>query len=300
MLHTLLRALSDAGHEVVVFATDIPEAPYLYDYDGVRVNSTNWFLARQEVTRYQPDVIVTHHQNSVAGIRLAKRLQVPSVFLMHNDFDANRKYIRQGPDLVVFNTDWIRQATRYDGTSMVIHPPVFAEEHATTPGDRVTLVNLNDSKGGAIFYRLAESMPDVAFLGVVGGHGQQIIRRDLPNVEIVDHNDQMPDLVWSRTKILLMPSTYESYGMAGVEAMASGIPVIAAPTPGLRESLSYAGVFVPREDESRLRSEIRRLLDPPQWDAASRLALKRSQELDPTVELNQWVTRIEELALERN
>lgn len=295
MLHTLLRSLSGIGHEVQAFATDIPEAPYLYDYDGVRVNSTNWFLAQQEITRFGPDVIVTHHQNTVNAIRLARTIGAKSVFLMHNDFSQNRKYLACKPDLTVFNTEWIRDVTEYRGESIVIHPPVFAHEHRTLPGDRVTLVNLNESKGGKILYRLAELMPDVGFLGVLGGHGEQIVRTDLPNVEIVEHTDRMIEQVWSRTKVLLMPSIYESYGMAGVEAIASGIPVIAHPTPGLRESLGPAGVFVHREDLQALSGQIRRLLDPSEWQVASAAALARSKELDPSDELKTWVTRLEEL-----
>ena len=36
--------------------------------------------------------------------------------------------------------------------------------------------------------------------------------------------------------------------MAAVEALAHGIPVIAHPTPGLRESLGFAGTYVDRDN----------------------------------------------------
>ena len=294
MLHCALRRLVDDGHEVVVFATIIPDAPESYLIDGVTVVRTNSLLARQQLRQLSPDVIVTHHHNTPAAVATAKKIGAKSVFLMHNDFEENRRYLGCNPDLVVFNTEWIREASGYTGPSVVIHPPVVAGDHRTTPGDKVTLVNLNKDKGAELFYRAAEAMPDISFLGVVGGHGEQIVR-SLPNVEIQGHTSDMVNDVWSRTRILLMPSAYESYGMAGVEAMASGIPVIANGTPGLHESLSYAGIFGPRADEHLLHSEIRRLQNHHEWSEASELAVKRSNELDPTVELNEWVSRIEHL-----
>src|SRR5690606_19301196 len=114
--------------------------------------------------------------------------------------------------------------------AVVVRPPVAAAEYATEPGDHVTIVNLFPNKGSALFWRLAERMPDVPFLAVRGGYGHQDIRR-VPNVEVVPHLPchRMRDEVYARTKILLMPSEYESWGRVGVEAMCSGIPVIAHP-----------------------------------------------------------------------
>lgn len=89
--------------------------------------------------------------------------------------------------MTVFNTHWITQyfARRHRGLrSVVVHPPVWGPPACHHPGDRVTLVNLNRDKGSGVFYALAERMPDVDFLGVVGGHGHQVIRDDLPNVAI--------------------------------------------------------------------------------------------------------------------
>jgi glycosyltransferase involved in cell wall biosynthesis len=106
----------------------------------------------------------------------------------------------------------------------------------------------------------------------------------------------MKNDVWSRTKILLVPSTYESYGMVAVEALASGIPVIASPTFGLKESLSYAGIFADRSDLDAWEMHIRRLLnDDGTYAAQSSLSVKRSVELDPEVELENVTRHIEGL-----
>jgi glycosyltransferase involved in cell wall biosynthesis len=78
-----------------------------------------------------------------------------------------------------------------------------------------------------------------------------------------------------------MPSDYESWGRVAVEAMACGIPVIAHPTPGLRESLSWAGTFADRNDP-RLWVEAIANLDPKQaYISAREKSLARAKELDP-------------------
>ena len=76
-----------------------------------------------------------------------------------------------------------------------------------------------------------------------------------------------------------MPSAYETWGMVGVEAMTNGIPVIAHPTPGLRESLGDAGIFVDRDDPRAWAAEICRLGDPGEYALASQAARKRADDL---------------------
>ncbi|MGY0063372.1 glycosyltransferase [Streptomyces sp. LZ34] len=95
-----------------------------------------------------------------------------------------------------------------------------------------------------------------------------------------------------------MPSVYESYGMAAVEAMCSGIPVIAAPTPGLVESLSWASTFAAGDDLDGWVSTIRHLSLRDRWHAASLAARERVAELDPRPELAAWVAAIEQLPKE--
>ncbi|WP_329567679.1 Gp19/Gp15/Gp42 family protein [Streptomyces sp. NBC_01361] len=75
----------------------------------------------------------------------------------------------------------------------------------------------------------------------------------------------------------------------------SGIPVIANPTPGLVESVSWAGTFADRANLDAWVSAIRSLMDPDRWAAAS-AALDRVTELDPAPELALWVKAVERLA----
>jgi glycosyltransferase involved in cell wall biosynthesis len=78
--------------------------------------------------------------------------------------------------------------------------------------------------------------------------------------------------------------------------MASGIPVIAHPTPGLVESLGEGGIFVDRDDIDGWVATLRALENPAEWQAASDRALRRSKELDPTEDLQRWCEAIESLA----
>ena len=116
-----------------------------------------------------------------------------------------------------------------------------------------------------------------------------------PNVEVIGKTSNMRDDVYARTRVLLMPSTRESWGMTGVEAMASGIPVIASPLPGLRESLGFAGIFVDPSDHQGWVDAIVRLDDPDVYGEASAKAVERSVELDPATDLNRFVNALEGL-----
>jgi glycosyltransferase involved in cell wall biosynthesis len=297
MLHAMLKRLKASGHEVTAIGTDNPDAPFYCEYDDIPTYSTNVVYARQKLSELKPDVIVTHHENTRRTANVARKLGIPWVFLMHNDFPETVSQLSLGPDLAVFNTDWVAAEHSHRVKNWtVIRPPVDPNRHRVTPGECVTLVNLSANKGAEVFYELARRMPGTAFLGVIGGHGEQILR-DLPNVEIIEHTDNMRDVVWSKTRVLLMPSVYESYGMAGVEALASGIPVVAHPTPGLLESQGPEGVFADRNDVDEWHRALTRLLDSAHWKAASTKALERSAQLDPTLDLDRWADAIERLVI---
>lgn len=298
MVHTMLQALVEKGHDVHAVVSDMPEAPREWVEGGVRYHSRAGIAnAASRAGTLAPDIIVTHHQNATRAIMLAKQRDVPSVFVQHNTFGMNTQILACRPDLTVFNTNWMAASWRQHAVNwMVVHPPVWPREHATTPGDHVTLINLNRHKGVEIFQRLARHFPDVPFLGVTGGHGEQVTWGHPPNVKVIPQTFNMRRDVWPRTKILVVPSAYESYGMVGPEACASGIVVVAAPTPGLKEGLGVAGIFARRDQIAEWVAHLRRLLSNPQaYDAASAACRRRSAELSPEPELARWVGAVEAL-----
>jgi len=241
--------------------------------------------------------VVSNLENVPRAIALCKGFGKPLAILAHNTFAMTRAHITHAADLrglVVFNSHWMAAELGGHEKGIVVRPPVFANDYATTPGDKVTLINLSPTKGGNLFWDLARRMPDVKFLGVKGAYGEQV-EHDLPNVEVLEHvcGHDMRERVYGQTRVLLMPSDYESWGRVGVEAMCSGIPVVAHPTEGLTESLGHAGIFLDRGNGDAWENELRRLGKPQAWRAASKKAKARAVALDPAADIDRWVTAVE-------
>ncbi|MFE0088763.1 glycosyltransferase family 4 protein [Streptomyces sp. NPDC059016] len=308
MVHSMLRALVQRGHEVSVWLSRYTEHRTDYELDGVQVVPLQARLDAATAIR-KCDLVVSHLENVPSGGALARGYGKPLAVVVHNTHLPSFRQMAAGDtSLAVYNSLWMeREAELFfaeyprsvrPGSSIVVRPPVFADEYRTRPGTKVTLINCNAEKGGRLFEKLARRMPDVEFLAVRGAYGEQILP-DLPNVEIVDHlcGHDMREKVYRRTKVLLMPSSYESWGRAGVEALASGIPVVAHPTPGLCESLGEAGVFVEHTDVDGYETVLRKLLsDPAEYRLVAKRAKARSAELDPTADLAAWCDAVEALA----
>lgn len=301
VLHELLKAAAQAGHEVSVWCTHKDSMHQwrgnepVTEYDGIKiVRVRNVLLAGQQVGRWAPDVVVTHHQHATHAIKVARLVGARSVFTVHNDMDINRRPLRARPDLVIHNSEWVAQSLQRFGTpkdSLIFHPPLTPDRHLVpATGDAVTLVNLNDHKGSRLFYELAVAEPTRKFIGVIGGHGEQVIRRNLPNVTIMDHGPDMKR-VWEQTRVLVMPSVYESYGLVAVEAGLNGIPTIAHPTPGLQENLGAGGLFADRDSVSEWQHQLRLLDGQLEYNEASDYARRRADDaLTATRDtLKKWV-----------
>ncbi|MGW2048539.1 glycosyltransferase family 4 protein [Streptomyces sp. NPDC001858] len=307
MLVSMLRPLVERGHDVSVWLSRYGKAHKEYEYRGIKVIPLESRLDFSSAVR-RADVLLAHLETVPSTASLARGYGKSLVVVCHNTHRPTfRDAAAGGTALAVYNSLWMeREAELFFAeypksirpeASLVVRPPVFADEYATKPGTAVTLVNCNPEKGGKVLKALAERMPDQQFLAVRGAYGEQIIP-DLPNVEVVEHvrGEDMREKVYARTRVLLMPSSYESWGRAGCEALASGIPVVAHPTPGLTESLGEAGIFVDREDVAGYEAVLRKLKTAAEYRLASKRAKARSAELDPTNDLSAWCSAMEGLA----
>lgn len=306
MLHTMMRTLHTAGLGVLVVCSSMPDAPPSWEVDGVPYVRLGTQPAELFLRRMRPDVLVTHHNYAAHATAVAKEIGARSVMLMHSDLDYAARSLISRPDLLILNAAWVRAslATRYvevEATpTLVVHPPVVPEEHRTeVTGDRVTLVNLSSDKGVETWRKVAYALPDLPFLGIAGAHGQQLTLPCPPNAAIMGQTSDMRGDVWARTRVLLMPSLYESFGMAAVEALASGIPVIAHPTPGLREALGDGATFIDRADTAAWTRAVQELYeDGPRRAQARTAALARSAFLADQAhrELADWTSIVRDLA----
>jgi glycosyltransferase involved in cell wall biosynthesis len=307
-LHEMLRALVKRGHAATVWLTRSALTREPYELDGVRVMPSG-HEARFGAAAKHASAVVSHLESVPEVASMARGFGVPLIVVCHNTFGLTWQPMLQGSSaLAVLNSQWMlaEADAAFEGKSwrpdstLVVRPPVWAEEYRTPRGDCITLVNCTATKGVGVLAELAERMPERKFLAVRGSYGEQE-PPELDNVLVLDHipGRQMRDEVYARTRILLMPSDYESWGRVGVEAMASGIPVLAHPTDGLRESLGEAGVFCDREDVDAWQEAIESLDGRDTYRTASRRAKARSKQLDPAADLAAWCEAVEEVARAR-
>jgi glycosyltransferase involved in cell wall biosynthesis len=140
-----------------------------------------------------------------------------------------------------FVADYIKSHAGFD--AFVNHPPHFGEAPFPSFGSfdkgYVTLMNASAIKGLPIFLGLAKAMPDVQF-AALAGYGTTpddlAALNELPNVTLLKNRKSLDDIL-GQTRVLLMPSLWvEGFGMAVVDAMLRGIPVLASNFGGLTEA----------------------------------------------------------------
>lgn len=305
MAHSILSRLQRThGWDVRVITTRPPRRRNTWDGIPVELVGTQ---SRQLLDYRWADVAITHLDVTRQAMACARRRQVPLVHLVHNH--AQLDFHRVGPAdaaLVVWNSRWMAEhaGRGWPGDSLVVIPPVWTDRYRLPQGPEghaITLLNTAAAKGGALFWALAEALPEYQFLGVCGSYGDQVPqpRPHLPNVEVMANQ---PDVrrVYARTRLLLMPSTYESWGRVAVEAAASGIPTIASDTPGLVETgvptvhlpvasqdvgvlagFGRASATTEPEQVQRWAEAIRRLMDDPvTWHQASVAAEVQAMRLE--------------------
>jgi glycosyltransferase involved in cell wall biosynthesis len=149
-----------------------------------------------------------------------------------------------------------RSIARTNVIRPIIHENKIAMDSPPN-GDAITLVNANVNKGVNQFIELAKRMPHRKFLAVRPYYGEMWIPPAPSNVEWIAFDDDVRNIL-KRTRILLMPSLYESFGRIAVEAMYNGIPVLYSKpqtnstnvngtTEGMEEWILPAGISCERD-----------------------------------------------------
>lgn len=130
----------------------------------------------------------------------------------------------------------------------------LALEPAHREGSGLVFVGATESKYHEVDPQLAQQMRELA---VRHGQGGQVrLLGELAGVE----------RVYRASELLAMPSTREAFGMVLVEAMASGLPVIATRIAGVTDAIvddGQTGLLVPPGDAAALTEALGRMLGDP-------------------------------------
>ena len=297
MAHGIFKYLQNQGHEVRVLLHQANKhrITSTYVYDGIDVFPPNENVI-QNLFRWA-DAVFTHLDYTHWTISMGRMYRKPVFHLIHNSHNYPEIGNCDWTQYIVYNSDWVKQKLEYKFPNFTLTPPVdyreFDLDIKPSENEYITLVNVNENKGGKILVELARAMPNKSFLGVLGSYDEQITQ-NLPNVRYVSNTTNIKEW-YAQTRIVIMPSEYESWGMVATEAMCSGIPVICTEADGLKENCGKAGIYVKdRNDIKSWVSEITRLDDAKVYAWASRKAKERSREHDPEKKLSEFHTWFKE------
>lgn len=252
--HHINKYLISKGHNVRVVLNQaaMHNVRVPYTIDGVDVfgpnGSTDQYL--------WADIILTHLDFTHPTIGIGEVINKPVVNFIHNSHPYPCIQNARRNNFCVYNSHWIQQKLNYQWPSMVFTPPIdcryFDLGNDPRENEYITLINLDENKGGFILRRLAEALPKKKFLAVKGSYSEPHYFGQAgnfpPNVKVVPNTPNILE-VYAQTRILLMLSRYESWGMTATEAMCNGIPVVCTPTEGLKENCADAGIYIPARDE---------------------------------------------------
>ena len=203
-------------------------------------------------------------------------------------------FVRRAAALQVW-TNWARRSLRddYGVPAERIHvlPPGLdtsfwtpAELEAPRPVPRTLFVGGDfQRKGGDLLLDVYRQR----FRGRIELH--LVTRRGIiaqePGVEVhrgLRPNDGSLRRLYRRSDVLVIPTRADCFSMAGLEAMACGLPVITCPVGGVAELLTDGreGFFVPTDDERALGDALEALVSDParrrrMGAAARKLAIER-------------------------
>jgi glycosyltransferase involved in cell wall biosynthesis len=327
-LLTLLPALAERGIEPVLVGLDDPawEAADFYGalrVPAIRIPAPRDFdplLLARLVRALHADVVHTHlvHADVYGGVA-AKLRRTHLVSTKHNDdpFRAGAfRYIERGlarlADRVITITDALRdfnvERVGIDpGKIETIHyglddlPRAWGENPPddVPPDARVLLAvsRLTPQKGIEIAVRALPLVPDDTVLVVLGAGPEraalEALAGDLGVARRVFLPGRVPDVAaWlRRASLLVHPARWEGFGLAVLEAMVAGLPVVASRVSSLPELVVDAetGFLVRPDDPSALALGIARALEHPQLGTAGRERAHRefsvARMADRTVEL---------------
>lgn len=302
MAHRMAKYLVSKGHNVTVL-TKWPDKVI----DGVKVKKRiyNEDWTKESVEEFSnADLIFTHLGQTDDTFNKARLYKKKIIHIVHNSFNYNIVRCRIPNNYLVYNSKWVQDVLKYNHpvkNTFTLYPPVDFRDYSKVDIKKakyITLINHNENKGGGFLIELAKKLPNHQFLAVQGGYEDQIKDDSIPNIKYVPPVKDIKQIL-KDIRVLIVPSNYESWGQVAIEAASCGIPVIANPTPGLKEAMSGSAIYADRESLNDWVNAIQSLDDKDIYAEWSKKAKNRAIELDPLLQLSDFEAWLHQVNKER-
>jgi glycosyltransferase involved in cell wall biosynthesis len=301
-LLTLLPALMERGVEPVFIGLDDPAWDPRDFYDALTVpamripapRDVDPLLLARLVRALRADIVHTHlvHADLYGGVA-AKLRGTKLVSTKHNDdpfrtgaFRFAERALTRLDDRVVTISDSLHRFTveRVGVPANKVETIHYGLDEpprpwGTNPADAVpenarillSTSRLTSQKGIDVAVEALSFLPDDVVLVVLGEGPERELLEELAREHAVDSRvflpGRVPDVAaWlRRASVYVQPARWEGFGLAVLEAMVCGLPVVATNVSSLPELVAdgETGVLVPPDDPAALARGIERALAEP-------------------------------------
>ena len=252
-------------------------------YEGVHISIANTKEERDALAEWC-DIVITHLDYTNIAMHYINSYK-PIIWISHNTFfDSYMNVAKNATCSIIYNSNAMREMgkEKFTNDCFVLRPPIslkkpfMLDDPEPMNNEYITLINCNKNKGVEVLKQLAREMPERKFLAVTGCYDEQVLKFP-KNVTVVPSTKNIQE-IYDKTRLILMPSFYESWGMVASEAMLNGIPVIANNTFGLHENLGGAGTYCPLDNIEKWKKSITLFDNKIVYNLKSKQSLERARE----------------------
>lgn len=213
---------------------------------------------------------IPHNNEKFARLRLWKREAYQHVDLFHTPTRrAKQALLAEGVDsskilVIPYGVDLARfHPTSHQGQALKARPTIL------------TVARLEKEKGMEDLEAVASRLPEYDFLVV----GQGTYNFQGSNIRVLSSPYSQIHRLYRQADLFYLPSRTtatweEQYGLALVEAMASGLPIVTTTSGAIPEVVGSAGIPLDQRDVDKMVKTIKDLLaDPDQMKKYSQLSI---------------------------
>lgn len=263
------------------------------NYDVV-ISSSGWFMCKGVITRPETlHISYVHHQN-----KFLTYYETPDDW-KNNKLKRIYAYIiatplrmwdfigSQRPDILVSNSEETRKRIQkyYRRDALVIYPPIYnpfidiEEKLKKTQDYFITVSRLSAPKHIEVLVKLANETGIRLFVVGKGKEYEVLKKYAKSNVVFTGEiTDEEMSVLQLSARAFLSAAVDEDFGMAPVEAMMYGVPVIAYKSGGLKETVvnNKTGFLVPELTSASFREALMRFEKTP-YEKLSRSTYRAAQ-----------------------